>query len=353
MALIRAFWHGGALSPYEVLCLTSFVHHGHATELYSYDSGLTVPPGVVLRDAAEVLPSSRIYFYANGLGAGSIAGFTNLFRYTLLARSPGWWVDCDVICLRPDLPEAPVFCAWEGPDHALVGNAILKLPPDDPLLAAMLADKDAFDPGQSWGTSGPWLLTKALRAAGRLAEVQEWPAAYPWHFTRAFDVFDPAEAESVARAAQGAAFQHLWNEMFNCAGMNKLLAPPEGSYLDRLCREHGVAFPSTLRLRPKDLHRQARATHAAQQWEHAQAELARLRDLLAQAEAGQARLLGLLEKFEALAMAERHETARWRKAHQSEVRLRQAATALHDAVEARLEVAEAPIWRRWLRLGRA
>ena len=33
--------------------------------------------------------------------SGSLAAFSNLFRYKLLLERGGWWVDTDVICLRP------------------------------------------------------------------------------------------------------------------------------------------------------------------------------------------------------------------------------------------------------------
>ncbi|WP_439597212.1 hypothetical protein [Falsiroseomonas sp.] len=325
MALFRSFWHGGALSPYEALCLASFVRQGHRIELFTYDAELAVPAGVVRRDAAGILPPERIFFYESGLGRGSIAGFANLFRYTLLAREPGWWVDTDVLCLAPDPPEGPGFFAWEGPDRALVGNAILRLPPGDALLPAMLAARGAFAPGRPWGTSGPRLLTASLREAGRLGEAAAHGIAYPWHFTQAFAVFDPGRREEVAAAAAGACFQHLWNEIFRCGGLPKWLAPPEGSYLDRQFRLHGIAFPPGPRLRQEDLRRLARVTEAAQAAEAAQAEAARLearcRDLQA--------------------------------AHAAERRMRLALAGLHDGLLARLQQREAPAWRRWLgrRLG--
>ena len=48
---------GGPLSPYELLCLNSFVKCGHAFDLYAFDTNLAVPAGVQLRDARELLES--------------------------------------------------------------------------------------------------------------------------------------------------------------------------------------------------------------------------------------------------------------------------------------------------------
>ncbi|MBU8536857.1 glycosyltransferase family 32 protein [Falsiroseomonas tokyonensis] len=334
MALFRSFWHGGPLSPYEELCLASFVRQGHRFELFTYDPALVVPAGVVRRDAAAILPQDRIYFYEAGLGRGSVAGFANLFRYTLLAREPGWWVDTDVLCLRPDPPQAPCFFAWEGPDLALVGNAILRLPPGDALLPAMLAARDSFAPDQPWGTAGPHLLTATLRQAGRLGQVAAHGVAYPWHFTEAFAVFDPDRVEEVAEAVGAACFQHLWNEMFRCGGLPKWLAPPAGSYLDRQCRAHGIVFPPGPRLRQEDLQRQARVTRAAQGAEAAQAEAARLAAELARNGAQLAQLEARCRDLQA--------------SHAAERRMRLALAELHDALLARLRHGASPAWRRWL-----
>jgi hypothetical protein len=60
-----------------------------------------VPQGVVLKDASEVVPRERVFRYASGFKAGSIAGFTKLFRYTVIHEQSGWWTDTDVCCLQP------------------------------------------------------------------------------------------------------------------------------------------------------------------------------------------------------------------------------------------------------------
>ena len=42
--------------------------------------------------------ASDIFRYRDN---GSYAGFANFFRYELLRKRGGWWVDLDTICLRP------------------------------------------------------------------------------------------------------------------------------------------------------------------------------------------------------------------------------------------------------------
>ena len=59
---IHGLWIGSNLSRLELLTLHSFVRFGHKFQLWVYDALATpVPAGVVLRDANEILPRSRIF----------------------------------------------------------------------------------------------------------------------------------------------------------------------------------------------------------------------------------------------------------------------------------------------------
>jgi hypothetical protein len=282
VARIRSFWHGGGLSPYEALCLASFIHHGHQVELFTYAGVPEAPPGVVLRDAAEILPADRVFVYAQGTGRGSVAGFANLFRYALLAREPGWWVDTDVLCLSPDLPEQGAVFAWEEPARSLVGNAVLRLPDGDKLPGMLLAAREAFGPDRPWGTAGPLLLTRLLREAGRLEEARPHGEYFPWYHGRAFAVLDPAATAEVEAAAAGARMQHLWNEHFRAGGLCKTVAPPEGSWLDLMFRRHGIGFPAAPRLDAALVARLAAQRELALSAAHLSAEAARAAQLAAQ-----------------------------------------------------------------------
>src|SRR4051794_2405253 len=93
--LFQSFWWG-PLSPYERLCLNSFIDRGHTFDLYTYDPNLAVPAGVQLLDAAAILDQSEFFVYDNEPGRGSPSAFANLFRYKLLRDKGGWWVDTDV-----------------------------------------------------------------------------------------------------------------------------------------------------------------------------------------------------------------------------------------------------------------
>src|SRR5262249_47615763 len=150
---VRSFWHGQPLNPYHVLCLNSFVERGCSVELFSYDASLVVPAGVRCRDANEVWPTDRVLRYQTGFGAGSPALHANLFRYAMLHRLGGWWIDMDVILLRAPLPDAPLFFARESTGHIV--NGTLKFPPGNVVLAECVSEAARLSDSVQWGETGP------------------------------------------------------------------------------------------------------------------------------------------------------------------------------------------------------
>ena len=148
---LRTFWHGSPLSPYHLFCLQSFVSRGHRIELFSYEPAFVVPSWIVLRDAAEILPCERVFRYQSGPGKGSPALHANLFRLCMLERLGGWWIDADVLLLRPQLPEDAHFFAPDG-DH--FSNAILKFPAGHPLLIEGIERFQAIGQAAAWAQTG-------------------------------------------------------------------------------------------------------------------------------------------------------------------------------------------------------
>ena len=92
-----SFYVGAGLSPYLQACLRSWAYYGHSIDLYLYDEATVVPPGVRRCDANDIVPSHQIYTYRRGPGAGSVAAFSNEFRYRLLQHDDVVWVDTDVL----------------------------------------------------------------------------------------------------------------------------------------------------------------------------------------------------------------------------------------------------------------
>jgi mannosyltransferase OCH1-like enzyme len=88
---INMFWQGPPVPPLVWACMRSFVHHGHRVRVFSYSS-LVVPAGVTLEDAHDVHPSRNVLD-----NHPAIAQHADIFRYHLLYKYGGWWVDTDVL----------------------------------------------------------------------------------------------------------------------------------------------------------------------------------------------------------------------------------------------------------------
>src|SRR5688572_29281920 len=126
MVSVSGLWVGPSLSPLERACIASFLQHGHQFELYVYGPVTGVPDGCRLEDAASILPADRVFVHTDGEAQGSVAAFADVFRYELLHRRGGWWVDLDVFCLSPALPDAGFVIGRQSQN--VINGAILRAP---------------------------------------------------------------------------------------------------------------------------------------------------------------------------------------------------------------------------------
>ena len=224
---------------------------GHTVRLYVYASVDGVPDGVEIADASEVLPQDQIIVHTKG----SVALFSDRFRYVLQSRGLGAWIDTDVYLLKP-LPSTPYLFGFQ--DDRWINGAVLRLPTDCPMLPELFALFDDrtvptwLDPRAAvpawwrrlttgkaglarmpWGTAGPHALT-ALARKHRLSELALPPRAlYPVAYDDAAWIRDPAiDLERVIGPDTLAI--HLWNELIRPF---KDLPAPAGSFLARLQAE--------------------------------------------------------------------------------------------------------------------
>lgn len=105
--------------------------------------------------------------FSERVGQGEwIAERSDLFRYELLNRFGGVYVDTDMECLRPIEPlldSVEAFAAWEAPDR--LGNAILGFTPGHPAVALTLEHAYGALQSQRAGrirTAGP-TVTRAFK----------------------------------------------------------------------------------------------------------------------------------------------------------------------------------------------
>jgi hypothetical protein len=119
--ILRSLWVGSKLSTLERICARSWIYHGHQLELFVYDDIGNVPGGVVLKDANAIVPEKDVFLWR-----GCYAIFADLFRWTLLYEQGGYWVDMDMLCLKPFDFQDDILFGCEHSNAASIG--VVKLP---------------------------------------------------------------------------------------------------------------------------------------------------------------------------------------------------------------------------------
>lgn len=132
----------GDFSRLELLTLESFISHGHEFHLWMYDSPTcSLPNNVIVRDANEILTRDKIFTY-KGLGdcrKDSLGGFSDLFRYSLLYKIGGWYVDMDVTCLSNFNDLTSPYILRKHKTCGAVAN-IIKCPKESDFLASLIEE---------------------------------------------------------------------------------------------------------------------------------------------------------------------------------------------------------------------
>lgn len=232
LPIIQSLWIGPTLTLNEQLCISSFLHHGHEFHLYCYDHVQGIPEGTIVKDANTILSSDSIFQYHSG----SYAGFADWFRWELLSKYGNFWVDTDVICVKPFQFSSEIIFGLEQND--LVCPAVIGFPKGHQ-LCSFLANvcKNPFNPlpydtkkkkrkklkyrllgrGREkigWGEAGgPIGFTKALKYFNLYSQAQSHLAFFPISPLHWDTIYDRTyENESINLFTNTYAI-HLWNEM--------------------------------------------------------------------------------------------------------------------------------------------
>lgn len=257
-----SFW-SGKLSYIEKLCLTSMVRAGHTVDVYTYDDDLDLPCGLVALPASQIIEKKHVIRHANG----SLALFSDIFRYVGLQKNAGIWIDLDVLLLRPltDLDE--YIFGWQ--DDFTINGAVLKLPPDSVVLNELLElaraptvvapywrrrDKlKQIVRGMlgcavplsrlEWGIIGPNALSYYLKAEKLDAKALPREAFYPIPYKQAADFFNRDAADVEAQLKPHTRAVHIWNDIIKEL---KKKPPPRGSFIEKQCQRFGIAANGAL-----------------------------------------------------------------------------------------------------------
>lgn len=254
---LNALWVGGDLSYIEQLCLISAIDVGHQVTLWTYEHVGGVPAGVDVGDAPDVMPRTMCVWNKKGKSFGAGA---DIFRILLQKQNRGCYIDCDLLLLKP-IPDSEYILCEDGRQY--VNNAILKLPPDcpiiDPIVELATAEVIVL-PWWSWsrrvrqrlkGYVGlhkridelPWIalsgmaITYYLEVYGLRGKALSYEAYYPIPSKRVAEFFTPSAA--LHGITDQTIAVHLWNNKIPTALKNA--PPPPGSFIHQHCVRLGIA----------------------------------------------------------------------------------------------------------------
>ncbi len=236
--VLQTFWHGQAIGSYQLLCLRSFARRGHHVEVFSYDSDLNLPGWLERRNAAEILPREQVLRRSEGKRTAINA---NLFRYALLHQRGGWWIDPDIVLLKPDLPAERAFFAGQD-NFKCTSTGVLRFPKGHPIMKAALETALSLqDAIPEWERAGALLLTDLILRNGLGSEFSTRGPLGPVSWFDVPDLFDPKKRADIENLCKSADFLQLHDDVWRRAGVPHRLGPPEGSALDQLFEQHDLA----------------------------------------------------------------------------------------------------------------
>ncbi len=216
--LIQTLWIGARLSTMEQLSIRSFLNHGHEYHLYVYEEVEGVPPGTIIKDARDILPDNLIFQYG---GSGSYAGFSNFFRYRLLLEKGGWWVDTDVVCVRPFIFDTSHVLATERDPRGreFVTSGIIRAPRGSELMQRAWEICQSKDRQQlRWGETGPVLMHHLAMRHSFMPFAQAPEVFCPIDPSNWIDAIMPHRIVDFEDHTYGI---HLWNELWRRHGIDK------------------------------------------------------------------------------------------------------------------------------------
>jgi len=93
---VQSLWVGPELSDMEIYSIKSFLKQGHTFILYTYENVKGIPKDTIIKDGNEIIKKTDLFQFKS-----SFLPFSDLFRYKMLYEKGGYWVDLDMICIKP------------------------------------------------------------------------------------------------------------------------------------------------------------------------------------------------------------------------------------------------------------
>jgi hypothetical protein len=232
----------------EQLCIASFIKNGHKFHLYAYDEIKNAPLGAVLKDAGELVSKDRLFKYKD---RDTYAGFSNLFRYKLLLERGNYWVDTDVICLKPfDGNSDYVFARSKGgrgtgePSQPYwTESCVIKAPLGSSAMEYCYDKCSRVNKAEvKFGEIGPYLLNSAIERYGLESCITHAETFCPVDYTNWTKLISGERKISVIEQARMILYRskgvHFWHEMWRVNGIDKNGIFPDTCIYERLKKRY-------------------------------------------------------------------------------------------------------------------
>ena len=232
--IIQSLWVNGELSKMEQLCAKSFVDNGHIYHLYTYGDVKNIPEGVIVKDGNDIVPETDIFTYKNG----SLSAFSNYFRFNLLHKKGGYWVDADVLCVKPFKFEQDILFVSEpigrNYESSLPTSCIIKLPKNSDITKEAIEmqkeHKKLILSGKlEWG-SGPKTIKHIINKFELEKYVLSWQTICTCDYQCVISLVQPNSGihnyfpnviDDVNNIKDETFCIHLWNENWRKSGLDK------------------------------------------------------------------------------------------------------------------------------------
>jgi len=158
-------FYAGKLQKLHFTSMRSYVAFGHGFKFWTYDQ-IKAPCGIEVCDASEIVPVELYELWMGLSHRRKFQNFSNYFRYLLIAKKGGWWVDVDSVCIKKHcFEEDYVFSTIDAPiwpelkgivKNGNIPNGVFKAPKNAPFLLELV---DSLEPDFLTGTSndfGQW-----------------------------------------------------------------------------------------------------------------------------------------------------------------------------------------------------
>jgi hypothetical protein len=244
------FWAYGNFSNLEKISTNSFLAKDYQLSIWTYGDLSNAPARAHVRDAREILPESLFFELSNG----SCAPFSDFFRYAVLNKIGGLWVDTDVIALRRPQFDEPFLVTERlpvGTVERLVKQALRR-----GVVSSRVNNNVIFNPAPSrgniidlaflysehfpknkiqWGELGPALLAAIERIYPNHGFIIKTP-----EFANPIDFWETPRAllEPGVRLSSAAAFLHLYNQTWNDSKIDKNAPFPKRSLMSLFAEEY-------------------------------------------------------------------------------------------------------------------